>query len=127
FSVKATQVKHAPITMQVALVCLACKLNPKNTNDLNIISIQSQIKQDIYEAKNENITQERFYNQLSKFMKESGVLLAEQGTSFYGAATMPIPKDTMFIGQPLWGSIGFTLPALLGSQLADTSRRNILL
>lgn len=127
FSVKTTQEKYAPITMQDALVSLASKLNPKNTNDLNIISLQSQIKQDIYEEKNENITQERFYKQLSKFMKENDVLLAEQGTSFYGAATMPIPKDTMFIGQPLWGSIGFTLPALLGSQLADTSRRNILL
>ncbi|RBN36298.1 pyruvate decarboxylase, partial [Priestia megaterium] len=42
-------------------------------------------------------------------------------------ATMPLPKDTTFIGQPLWGSIGYTLPALLGSQLADKNRRNVLL
>ena len=32
-----------------------------------------------------------------------------------------------FIGQPLWGSIGYTLPATLGSQLANPNRRNILL
>ena len=32
-----------------------------------------------------------------------------------------------FIGQPLWGSIGYTLPATLGSQLANPHRRNILL
>ncbi len=71
--------------------------------------------------------QNRFFERLSYFMKERDILLAEQGTSYYGAATMPIPKDTMFIGQPLWGSIGFTFSALLGSQLADRSRRNILL
>src|SRR5699024_8454592 len=47
FSVNTTQYKYAPITMQDALVSLASKLNSKNTNDLNIISLQSQIKQDI--------------------------------------------------------------------------------
>lgn len=127
FSVKTTQQKYAPVTMQDALRALADQLKPKKSEDLNIISLQSQIKQDSQTEKTESITQEWFYQQLSQFMNENDVLLAEQGTSFYGAATMPIPKDTMFIGQPLWGSIGFTLPALLGSQLADTSRRNILL
>lgn len=33
----------------------------------------------------------------------------------------------MFVGQPLWGSIGYTLGALLGTQIADKTRRNILL
>src|SRR5699024_12681009 len=51
----------------------------------------------------------------------------EKVTSFYGVSTMSIPKYHLFIGQPLCGSICFTLPVLLGSQLADTSRRNILL
>lgn len=126
FSVKTTQQKYAPVTMQDTLLRLADKIAPKNLDDLNITSLMSQVKHS-NEANDQNITQERFYEKLSQFMKEEDVLLAEQGTSFYGAATMPIPKGTMFIGQPLWGSIGFTLPALLGSQLADTSRRNILL
>ena len=33
----------------------------------------------------------------------------------------------MYIGQPLWGSIGYTLPATLGSQIANKERRNLLL
>ena len=32
-----------------------------------------------------------------------------------------------FIGQPLWASIGYTLPAALGAQLAAPRRRTILL
>ena len=36
-------------------------------------------------------------------------------------------KDNTFIGQPLWGSIGYTLPATLGTQIANPYRRNILL
>jgi alpha-keto-acid decarboxylase len=53
--------------------------------------------------------------------------LADQGTSFYGAATHRLPRDVTFIGQPLWASIGYTLPALLGACLATSQRRGILL
>ncbi|MUV38847.1 Indolepyruvate decarboxylase [Lentibacillus sp. JNUCC-1] len=127
FSVKTSDKKYAPVTMKDALSALSDKITPKNAEELNITPLKAQINQTPYEAKEENIEQNRFFERLSYFMKESDILLAEQGTSYYGAATMPIPKDTMFIGQPLWGSIGFTFPALLGSQLADMSRRNILL
>jgi indolepyruvate decarboxylase len=127
FSVKTNNKKYAPVTMKDALLSLGDHVKHKETSELNIIPLMSRIIDAPFTAKKVNITQERFYERLSHFMKTKDVLLAEQGTSFYGAATMPIPKDTMFIGQPLWGSIGFTLPALLGSQLADTSRRNMLL
>lgn len=39
----------------------------------------------------------------------------------------PEIQHNTFIGQPLWGSIGYTLPATLGSQLANQQRRNLLL
>lgn len=64
---------------------------------------------------------------MQQFIKEDDVLLAEQGTSFFGAYDLALPKDMTFIGQPLWGSIGYTLPATLGTQMADPNRRNILL
>ncbi|MGA9175141.1 MAG: alpha-keto acid decarboxylase family protein [Thermoactinomyces sp.] len=74
----------------------------------------------------EPITQERFWKRLASFFKPGDVLLAEQGTSFFAASTVKLPEKTTFVGQPLWGSIGYTLPALLGTQLADQNRRNIL-
>lgn len=127
FSVTTTEEKHAPITMNDALRALPDSIVQKDLDERNTTSLLSNGQKSSYEATENELTQERFYERLSQFMDEKDVLLAEQGTSFYGAATMPIPKDTMFIGQPLWGSIGFTFPALLGSQLADRNRRNILL
>ncbi|MDT7770435.1 MAG: alpha-keto-acid decarboxylase, partial [Mycobacterium sp.] len=53
--------------------------------------------------------------------------LADQGTSFYGMATHRLPRGVTFIGQPLWGSIGYTLPATLGAGLAQRDRRPVLL
>ncbi|MDN8999597.1 thiamine pyrophosphate-dependent enzyme, partial [Staphylococcus aureus] len=45
----------------------------------------------------------------------------------FGAYDLALYKNNTFIGQTLWGSIGYTLPATLGSQLADKDRRKLLL
>ncbi|GEN48215.1 alpha-keto acid decarboxylase family protein [Ligilactobacillus pobuzihii] len=72
------------------------------------------------------LTQE-FYDQAVEASLQPGqTLLAEQGTSYFGLTTQPLPKDAKFIGQPLWGSIGYTFPAALGSQIADPLSRNVL-
>jgi indolepyruvate decarboxylase len=38
-----------------------------------------------------------------------------------------LPSGVSFIGQPLWASIGYTLPATLGAGLAHPDRRPVLL
>ena len=48
------------------------------------------------------------------------------GTSFFGMAQQSFPAQTRFIGMPLWGSIGYSLPALLGATLADEQARGVL-
>lgn len=80
-----------------------------------------------YELNDAPLTQDNYFKMINTFIKKDDVLLAEQGTSFFGAYSLSLSKGNSFIGQPLWGSIGYTFPALLGSQLADESRRNVLL
>jgi indolepyruvate decarboxylase len=60
-------------------------------------------------------------------LREGDVVIADQGTAFYGMGTHRMPHGVTFIGQPLWAAIGYTLPALLGAALADRSRRPIVL
>lgn len=68
-----------------------------------------------------------FYDQaVMGMMQPSQTLVAEQGTSFFGLAEGVLPAKANFIGQPLWGSIGYTFPAMLGSQIADRHNRTIL-
>ncbi len=75
----------------------------------------------------EVLTQKAFFDKINNFIRPNDVILAEQGTSFFGACTLNLKENCSFIGQPLWGSIGYTLGALLGTQIADKTRRNILL
>ena len=53
--------------------------------------------------------------------------MADQGTAFYGAGNERLPEDVLFLGQPLWASIGYSLPALLGACLAEPDRHGVLL
>lgn len=78
-------------------------------------------------AASDRLLTQEFYDQAVEASLQPGqTLLAEQGTSYFGLTTQPLPKDAKFIGQPLWGSIGYTFPATLGSQIADPQSRNVL-
>lgn len=72
------------------------------------------------------LTQERMWPRFSRFLRDGDVVLAEAGTSNIGLGPQALPTDAKYINSAIWGSIGFTLPALLGSQLAAPERRHIL-
>lgn len=80
-----------------------------------------------YTIDNAPLTQETYFKMMQDFIGIDDIILAEQGTSFFGAYELNLYKDNTFIGQPLWGSIGYTLPATIGTQMSDLYRRNILL
>ncbi|MBI5974385.1 alpha-keto acid decarboxylase family protein [Staphylococcus canis] len=82
---------------------------------------------DAYDLNDQPLTQENYFKVMQSFIRPNDILLADQGTSFFGAYSLAMPKGATFIGQPLWGSIGYTLPSTLGTQIADPSRRNVLL
>jgi alpha-keto-acid decarboxylase len=73
------------------------------------------------------LSQQTLWDQVARFLRPGDIVLADVGTSFFGAATHRLPRDVTFIGQPLWASIGYALPALLGACLASPGRRGILL
>lgn len=78
-------------------------------------------------AREEPLTQQMVWDRLCAALTPGNVVLADQGTSFYGMADHRLPHGVTFIGQPLWGSIGYTLPAALGAGLAHPERRTVLL
>ncbi|HAS1707476.1 TPA: indolepyruvate decarboxylase [Enterobacter hormaechei] len=73
------------------------------------------------------LTQESFWRTLQTFIRPGDIILADQGTSAFGAIDLRLPADVNFIVQPLWGSIGYTLAAAFGAQTACPNRRVIVL
>jgi TPP-dependent 2-oxoacid decarboxylase len=75
---------------------------------------------------NDTLTQKTLWSSIESFLIPGDIVAAEQGTSFFGMTNVALKKDMFFIGQPLWGSIGYTFPAVIGSQLAKPANRHIL-
>ncbi|WP_432652452.1 indolepyruvate decarboxylase [Pectobacterium sp. PL152] len=73
------------------------------------------------------LNQREFWQQMQRFLRPGDILVTDQGTSCFGAATLRLPRDCHFIVQPLWGSIGYSLPAAFGAQIAEPERRVVLL
>ena len=68
----------------------------------------------------------RFWSLLQHWVAPRSTLVAEAGTAFYGALDLSLPAESDLLGQPIWSSIGFTLPATLGAALARPDRRPVL-
>lgn len=73
------------------------------------------------------LTQNRLWQIVAPRIPQGATVVVDQGTSFAGIAPHPLPSDARCISQPLWGSIGYSLPALLGAQLAAPESRGVLL
>ncbi|MBF6329349.1 alpha-keto acid decarboxylase family protein [Nocardia transvalensis] len=72
------------------------------------------------------LTQAALWPMVAEALGDNNIVVADQGTAFFGLATLRMPSGITFLGQPLWGSIGYTLPAALGAGLACPDRRPVL-
>ncbi|MBY0443302.1 MAG: alpha-keto acid decarboxylase family protein [Mycobacteriaceae bacterium] len=116
----------APLEMGVALTALTEILKRRGISS-PAIELTSHEARSGQPQPDDSLTQQMLWDRFSEALTAGNVVLADQGTAFYGMATHRLPHGVTFIGQPLWGSIGYTLPAALGAGLAHPDRRPVLL
>lgn len=73
------------------------------------------------------LTQHNFLHTVQQALQPGDLILADQGTAAFGAASLTLPEGAELLVQPLWGSIGYSLPAAFGAQTAAPERRVILI
>jgi alpha-keto-acid decarboxylase len=73
------------------------------------------------------LTQENFWNALQASLRPDDLIVADAGTAMFGAVNLKLAPNSMFLSQPLWASIGYSIPALLGGMLAAPDRRGVVL
>ncbi|WP_313860645.1 alpha-keto acid decarboxylase family protein [Mycobacterium sp.] len=119
----------APLEMGAALDALTQILVRRGISSPPVSSPQDQEPDTGAEtpARNRPLTQQMVWDRLCEALTPGNVVLADQGTCFYGMADHRLPQGVTFIGQPLWGSIGYTLPAAVGAAVAHPDRRTVLL
>ena len=119
----------APLEMDAALDALAGILTRREITSPPVTPASDEPPPGTAQAptRDHPLTQQMLWDRICDALTPGNVVLADQGTSFYGMADHRLPQGVTFIGQPLWGSIGYTLPAALGAGLAEPARRTVLL
>lgn len=119
------------VAMQDFLPALSKRLQHRDAKTLDLKSAQENLDAGFTTPFQPNstaaITQRRFWYRLAHFLKENDIVVAETGVCLFGASVIPLPKGTTFVGQVLWGSIGYSVGSLLGCAIASPQRRSILL
>ena len=72
------------------------------------------------------IDQAYLWQRIQRFIRADDVIVVENGTSGAAIGGMRMPDGVQVVNQPIWGSIGYTLPALLGTMMAAPDRRHLL-
>ena len=71
------------------------------------------------------LTQTAYWQAMQGYLREGDVLFVDNGTS-YALFGLKFPPNCTFIGSVNWGSIGYSVGALLGSLTAASDRRHLL-
>jgi indolepyruvate decarboxylase len=71
------------------------------------------------------LTQAAYWQAIQGYIRSGDVLVAEDGTS-YASAGLQLPPSCSFVSQVIWGSIGYSVGALLGTLTAAPDRRHLL-
>jgi indolepyruvate decarboxylase len=71
------------------------------------------------------LTQAAYWQAMQRYLREGDVLFVDNGTS-YALFGLKFPPKCTFVGSVNWGSIGYSVGALLGTLTAAPERRHIL-
>lgn len=72
------------------------------------------------------LDQDFFWDSIQGWLQPDTTVIADAGTSFYGALDLLLPDGCALLGQPVWSAIGYTVPATLGAAVADPAKRCVL-
>src|SRR6516225_5714344 len=71
------------------------------------------------------LTQAAYWQAIQGYLRPGAVLFVDNGTS-YALLGLKLPANCTFIGSVNWGSIGYSVGALLGALTAAPDRRHLL-
>lgn len=116
----------APIALEDALQAL----HEVMTSGINIVPkpFCREIKpHEQHGTDEEAIRQDDLWHVIADHLDHNNLVFADQGTAYFGISDVRLPEGVTCYGQPMWGSIGYTLPASLGAAIASPDKRSVLL
>ncbi len=127
------KIKHHfyhPVSLPAFMTGLTDKLQFKQSELLDIQPAKNGLSKRFEVKKEQKLTNIRFYNRINRFISElpgESIVIAETGDALIATIDLVLYGNTEYIGQALYTSIGYAVPACLGAAIAAPQRRPIVL
>ncbi|MGL6343005.1 MAG: alpha-keto acid decarboxylase family protein [Waterburya sp.] len=127
------KIKHHfyhPVSLPAFMTGLSNKLQFKQSELLDIQPAKNGLSKKFEVKKEQKLTNIRFYNRINRFISElpeKSIVIAETGDALIATIDLVLYGNTEYIGQALYTSIGYAVPACLGAAIAAPERRLIVL
>lgn len=77
--------------------------------------------------KGAKVTVNRLFEKINTFLDETMIVICDVGDSLFGGADLVMRRHTDFISPAYYTSMGFSVPAALGAQMASPKHRPIVI
>jgi indolepyruvate decarboxylase len=122
-SIKIGKKVYSGVNIDTLLEYLQNNLEDKSTlySEISLEDTPTNIETDT------KLNQKDFWPYVAKnIIEEDDIVVAEAGSALFGLLPQNLPAGIDFVSQILWASIGYTLPAAIGSAIASPKRRVLL-
>ena len=127
--IKIKNASFPGVQMKFVLEKLIAKVGAKIAN-YSPVPVPAGLPKNAPVADSTPLAQEWLWNELGEFLEEGDIVVTETGTSAFGINQTRFPTDAYGISQVLWGSIGYSVGAMVGATFAaeelDKAKRVIL-
>lgn len=113
------------ISLKDFLAELTARLPKNKSKPLNIRHPSIDIGKKFTAKPGAKLTVKRFFERINHFIRPGDIIIADTGDSLYSAADLYLPEGVRFLDQAFYLSIGYSIPATLGAQLAQPEKRVI--
>ena len=121
---------YHPVSLPTFMIGLTDKLQAKKPELLDIKPAKNALSSNFEVNEAQKLTNARFYNRINRFISElegESIVIAETGDALIATIDLVLYGNTEYIGQALYTSIGYAVPACLGAAIAAPERRPIVL
>ncbi len=126
-SVKIGEKYYFGVNIGALLDYLLENIKPNKQNNINFTIKKTIINTNIYKTNKNKLNQKEFWNIVAQeIIKEEDIVVAETGSSLLGLLHQNLAPKADFVSQILWSSIGYSLPAAVGTAIASPHRRVLL-
>lgn len=116
---------YEAITLRDVLVGTTALIDP--VTSITSYNNPKSLKAPAFTPANTALKQSEFWILMQEFIRPDDLIIAEIGTAAAGGGSLHLRDGCTYITQSVWGSVGYTLGALLGTLKAAPHRRQILL